>query len=269
MRRFTYLFLLIIPVFIFLACKKENEISNSKPSGKITLKFSHKVDGEDLETDTLKYINAAGNEYMVNEIQYFISDVTLHNADGSTLLIEKWEDIHYVDTDIPSTWTWAVADSIPAGDYTSVSFTFGITEAKNQSYMYVNPPESYMFWPEYLGGGYHYMKLNGKWKDTSNMAMPYDFHLGIGQIYAHDVIVVDSIIGFAQNYFYVELPASSFSLAENETREIEIVMNIESWFETPHVWDFNYWGSYIMQNQAAMQTARENGFDVFTTGYIH
>jgi len=98
--------------------------------------------------------------------------------------------------------------------------------------------------------------------------MPYEFHLGIGQIYSGTGTSIDSIIGFVQNYFTVDLPGSSFSLAKNETRTIELVMNVESWFETPHVWDFNVQGTYIMQNQAAMQLAKENGFDVFSISSI-
>ena len=263
-----FLLILSLAVGLFAGCKKEEDEPVIKEAGKISLSFAHKVNGQDLVVDTLMYINAAGNQYLVNEIQYFISDVTLHNADGSTLLIKAWNDIHYVDTDIPSTWTWAVVDSIPVGNYTSLSFTFGISEQKNQSYMYVNPPESYMFWPQFLGGGYHYMKLNGKWKDTLNMISPFDFHLGIGQIYASDVIEVDSIIGFVQNYFTVTLPNSAFTIEKDKTRHLEIVMNIESWFETPHIYDHNHWGGAIMQTQPAMQMAKENGFDVFTAGSI-
>jgi hypothetical protein len=259
---------LVLAIIIGFGCRKEKPVDTSKPSGNLVFKFAHRVNGENLEIDTLKYTNAAGNEYMVNEIQYFVSDVTLHRSDGSSLMIKAWDDIYYVDTDIPSTWTWNVYDSIIAGDYTSISLVFGITQAKNFSYMYLNPPERDMFWPEFLGGGYHYLKLNGKWKNTSDLVVPFDFHLGIGQIYASNVVVVDSIIGFVQNYFTVTLPNSAFSIADGETREIEIVMNVERWFETPHVWDHDVLGSYIMQNQDAMQIAKENGFDVFTIGYI-
>ena len=45
-------------------------------------------------------------------------------------------------------------------------------------------------------------------------------------------------------------------------------MNIDSWFKTPHDFDFNYWGGFIMEIQPAMQMAKENGYDVFTTGEI-
>jgi hypothetical protein len=41
-------------------------------------------------------------------------------------------------------------------------------------------------------------------------------------------------------------------------------MNIESWFTTPVVWDFNQWSIMIMQNQMAMDAIKKNGYDVFS-----
>ena len=213
-----------------------------------------------MVTDTVIYVNEAGNPYMINEIQYFVSDVVFHHEDGSNYLIDDIQDIHYVDTDIPSTMTWEVADKLPAGNYSGFSFIFGISEEKNQSYMFANPPERDMFWPEFLGGGYHYLKLNGKWIKTDSTESPFNFHLGIGQTYD----TLGNITGYVQNYFTVTLPASSFSLSKDETKEIFIIMNIENWFRTPTTWDHNFWGGYIMQNQAAMQTGAANGWDVFS-----
>ena len=256
--------LMMILITIVSGCKKDHSESPVANTGKISLYFNHLVGGAPLQIDTLRYINAAGNHYMVTEVQYFISDVTLYKSDGTSQLIDAWKDIHYVDNDIPSTKVWNVFDSIPEGDYDSLSFTFGISEEKNQSMMYVDPPESLMFWPEYLGGGYHYMKLNGKWQDTLNQLSPFDFHLGIGQLYDGQ----GNITGFVQNYFYVHLSNSSFDIEKGKTTHIILSMNIDSWFETPHIFDFNYWGGAIMQNQAAMELAKENGYDVFSIGEI-
>jgi hypothetical protein len=201
-------------------------------------------------------------------LMYFISDVTLHNSDGTTKLIDDWKDINYVDIDIPSTLSWTVYDDIPTGTYSSISFTFGISQAKNISMMFVNPPEVNMMWPGILGGGYHYMMMNGKWKDTANVIQNFACHLGIGQLYLSNVINTDSIYAYVQNYFTVDLPNSSFTIEKDKTREVEIIMNIDSWFKTPYVYDHNVWGSGIMQNQPAMQMLKDNGFDVFTTGLI-
>jgi hypothetical protein len=253
-------------LLFFSSCKKPEDTPEEK-TGKIVFHFTQYNEGAPQRYDTMKYVNAAGNHYLVSEIQYFVSDVKLHRADGGAQLLDQWEDIHYVDTDLEDTQEWKVYDPVEAGDYDKITFTFGICEEKNQSLMFLNPPERDMFWPEYLGGGYHYMKLNGKWLSSDGMVKPFNFHLGIGQIYAGGVIDPDSITGFVQNYFEVELPASSFSINAGETKEFEIRMNVENWFQHPHVYDHDVWGGDIMQKQDAMKLGCENGKeDVFSFG---
>jgi hypothetical protein len=271
MKKKQLLFCLLYAFFLItvvVSCRKDPVIPPPDPDyGKLVFKFDHQVNGQPLAIDTFGYVNAAGDTFSVSDIQYFISDITLHNSNGETYMIAQSNGIHYIDTDIPSTFTWTVSDDIPAANYQSVSFTFGINQVKNLSNMFVNPPESNMFWPEMMGGGYHYMKLNGSWKDDTGAVRMFNFHLGIGQIY--DAINTDSVVAFVQNYFTVTLPASSFVLDSAETKEMQIVMNIESWFDTPNNWDWNFWGGSMMQNQNAQQAGKENGEDVFTIGYIH
>lgn len=266
------LFLIFISlILIITSCKKEKITEETAGKGNIILKFSHKANGSNIVYDSMMYVNAAGNHYMVNEIQYFISNLTLYKNNGSKIIINADKDIHYVDIDIPSTLTWIVYDKIDEGVYDSINFIFGIPAEKNIPYMFVNPPESYMFWPNFLGGpngGYHYLKLNGKWLNTSLVVSPFDFHLGVGQIYAGNTPVVDSITGYVQNFFTVRLPNSSFSINHNQTKEIQIVMEVQNWFNNP-VYDHNVYGSYTMQNQSAMQAIKDNGNDVFSIGYIN
>jgi len=254
--RYSFLILLAVLMTFVFSCTKNEP---APKEAKIFLNFTHFCEGQPLEYDTMKYVNAAGNHYLVNEIQYFISDVKLHRSDGSFQLIDQFEDIHYVDTDIPATQSWQVFDPIVAGNYEKVSFTFGISEEKNQSLMFVNPPERDMFWPDVLGGGYHYMKLNGKWLANNSTIKPFNFHLGIGQIYAVGEINTDSITGFVQNYFEVELPNSGFSISHGDTLHFEIRMNVENWFQNPHLYNHDQWGGDIMQKQDAMKLGCENG----------
>ena len=265
MKRFLQIVFIVSGVFIFIACKKD-QVQADPDHGNVVFRFIHNVDGMPLETDTMIYKNAAGNDYLVSEVQYFISDVCLYNSDGSKIMIDDWEDIHYVDNDIFSTQQWSVYDNIPVGNYDSITFTFGINEQKNYSLRFVNPPESFMTWPEYLGGGYHYLKLNGKWaNDTITQNRPFEFHLGIGQIYDVD----NNIIEFVQNYFEVRLPDSDFTVEKNVIREIEIVMNIENWFKNPYVYDHGDYAENTMQCQEAIHKGCMNGReDVFSVGVI-
>ena len=255
-------------ILFFSSCEKEKISQTNTEAGKIVFKFNQTYNNQPIIYDSLIYINAAGNKLMINQIQYFISDVTLHKSGGGLKILNSKEFCHYIDKDILSTLTWSPADVIATGAYDSISFTFGISKEKNKTGLFVNPPENNMSWPEMLGGGYHYMKMNLKFQDTTNYLAPFNFHLGIGQIYNSK----DSIIGFVQNYFNVTLPNSTFVIENGKTKEIQIIMNVESWFKTPHVFDFNQWEMPgmmgIMQNETGMKAACNNGFDVFTIGYI-
>lgn len=258
--KYTILFCIALIILTYTSCSTGNP-EPEYPAGKLKLEFLHMIDGNEIVFDSMMYINEAGNKYLVNEIQYFVSDFILHKSDDSKLLLDSWEDIHYIDTDIPVSQTYAFKDEIAPGEYNMLSFTFGIREEKNISLMFVNPPESFMFWPENLGGGYHYLKLNGKWVNELQQESPFNFHLGIGQIY-HSF--PDSITGFVQNYFNVEMPIMPINISNNETTTLQIVMNVENWFRSPNVFDHNQWGGDIMQKQDAMNLAAENGHDVFT-----
>lgn len=263
MKTKSVIFLLILATLLG-SCRKDKQ---EEVKSRMLIHFEHKVDGEPLATDQMIYTNAAGNVYEVTEVMYFISDLKLHHSDGTVVEPATWEDIYYIDTNIPSTTTWNLPGDIPAGVYDSITFVFGISEEKNQSYIFVNPPEVNMAWPDLLGGGYHYLMLNGWWLDPDDVRQSYNFHLGIGQIYENDSGQVKDIIGFVQNYFTVKADGPAFEVEDGMLIEAGLTMHIENWFQNPYIYDHNQWGGAIMQNQAAMQMGCENGRDVFTVEY--
>lgn len=274
--------LLIAGLAFFSSCDNDDE---AQP-GKLTFHFQHLIDGEEIEFDEMVYTNAAGNEYEISEIQWFISDITLVSAGGDSTLLDGGGFAHYVDTDQSASRTWQLPDDIDPGTYSAIKLTFGLKGAKNIPYSFPNPPESDMIWPYHMGGdygGYHYMKLNGFWKNTESQRMPFNFHIGVGQIYdeeeshhegrldsriascsGHNYRVAGATNEFIQNWFEVILPGSSFTLVSGETKEATITMNVENWFQNPHVYDHNVYGGMIMMNQEAMGKISENGHDVFT-----
>ena len=246
-------------IILIVSCKKDKTKEDViEPTGKIVLSFMHHVNGQPLLFDTLTYVNEAGNVYQINDLMYFISDVTLYKSDGTIKQINEWNDIYYIDAKMPATHTWSMYDKIPVGVYDSITFVFGITKEKNKSFLFMNAPEVNMAWPDVLGGGYHYMMINGKWIDSTTTLQNFNFHLGIGQIYAGNSTNVDSITGYVHNNFTVKLANSSFLITQDETKHMQLIMNIDNWFKSPHTFNFNTWGGSIMQNQAAMQTAKEN-----------
>ena len=236
MMKKAWMFILLSLLVASCAKKEEN--------GFVDICVDYSVNNEPLITDTLCYTNEAGNEFLVTEIQWFVSKWELQDEQGRWIASDR---IFYIDTNIPESQILRM-DFIPIGKYKKVRFTFGLDESDNLSGRFSDPPESNMFWPEQLGGGYHYMKLNGKFVNEAGQLVPLNIHLG--RLHEED------------NHFTVELPID-FSITENTENQLHLTMIIDNWFRSPNLYDFNEYGSAIMQNQAAQNVLKQNGQDVF------
>ena len=161
------LLLLTIIGLTFTSCKKDDPIATN-----ITVNFTHTVDGSDLITNNMIYTNTAGENYDIQTLKYLISDITLHDENGNSLLLEE---VHFIDISDESTSSFTYQD-VANNNYTSISFDMGLDVDKNISNKYVNEDfHTTMFWPEPMGGGYHYMKLEGAYNtDTTK----YNTHTG-------------------------------------------------------------------------------------------
>ena len=250
--------LVMLLAVLAVACTKRND------QAEIDLNVNYEINGNPLITDTLCYTNEAGNLFLITEIQWFLSDIELKNETGNwTLLRQRGisdtldaSRVFYIDTDIPETQNLRSCP-VKTGHYTAIRFTFGLDDYDNYTGLFNDPPESEMFWPDVLGGGYHYMKLNGKYAGSSGRLKPFAIHLGIGQN--------EDCTEFYQNYFIVELPLD-FDVKANADNRLDLTMVIDNWFRNPHVIDFNELGSSIMQNQNAQRLFNGNGKDVFKIG---
>ena len=250
-------------LLINYSCKKDKSTDTSSTNN-IIFTFTQKVDGSSLKFDTLMYRTSIGNIYMITDLQYFISRVSLHTLNGGWNAISTEDGIHYIDASDNKSCTWWVNDNFPSTTIDSVSFVFGIDEQQNTSGRFPDPPQRDMFWPDMLGGGYHYMKMNMKWEnDTMAHSQPFMFHLGIGQIYQGTTSNPDSIIGFVQNYFKVSLPCDPYLVTDGD-HQIILQMNIEKWFEGQDVFDFRLYPNGIMQDQQGMALACKNGIKAFS-----
>ncbi len=252
--------LILLLALAAVACTKQGERAY------VDLNIGYEVNGEVLVTDTLCYTNEAGNPFLITEIQWFLSNIQLLDEKGEWHILrqreaqdsiaELTEHIFYIDTDIPESQVLH-GKEIPVGHYTALRFIFGLDETDNETGLFSDPPESDMFWPDMLGGGYHYMKLNGKFAGGEGRLKPLAIHLGIGQN--------EGCTEFYQNYFIVELPID-FAVVANVENQLDLTMVIDNWFRHPNTIDFNEIGSHIMQNQAAQRLLNGNGSDVFRIG---
>ncbi len=253
--KFNTIVLIVLIGFVSLAssCEKDPEPDPDPTIGNLKIKMDFFNDGAEMKWGHLDYTNDAGNQYLGYYARFFISRLTIYKGGNATVL-NKFHNSHYFDSDMEETLTWTVADDIENGSYDSLAFTFGFNEEDNQSFMFVNQPESNMAWPEGLGGGYHAMQLDGKWKKSGDTLSNFNFHLGPGSDNGVKV----------HNSFIVSIPASDFAITVGNTTTVDIRMNVENWFKNPISYDHNYYGGSIMQNQEAMGAIVSNGWDVFS-----
>lgn len=231
------------------------------PMNNITLKFTHNFDGTNVTTadfDQLNYVNANGETMSVTKLQYSISDVRFYLASGDSVLIDGY---HLIDLEDATSLEYNLPDGINARDYTGIAFNFGFTDADNISGAYSDLNAASWAWPDMLGGGYHQMKLEGRYIDSNTDTVSYQYHSGskIRKIEASDTT-------FHVNYARIELPASSFTLTNDAT--IEVKMNIAEWFKNPNTWDLNVYYTLLMPNYDAQILMIQNSYSVFSLGTI-
>jgi hypothetical protein len=218
---------------------------------RVLIAFEHLANGTPIVLGTeTPHTNAAGNAFGVTRLSYFVSDVTVTTAHGMTYSVPG---AHYVDHDTASTRLLAIPVDAHSVDLTSISFVMGLPPALNVTGAFTSPPESLMEWPEMMGGGYHYMKLEGRYIDDAGE--PFNMMVHSGGLSGTDYS------------FPVELQAHGVAIGEGDVT-LTLAMNIEEWFTSPNEWDLNdYFNAErrgIMGNAAAQASLRENGAGVFT-----
>ncbi|MBI2272049.1 MAG: hypothetical protein HYU69_17050 [Bacteroidetes bacterium] len=241
--KFIYVPVCIFMVFLF-SCKKESQrpANPAPPSQGIDLSVSYKVDSDVFMTNHFMYKTQAGYDYSITRLVYYLSEISLIKADSSGYLLK---DYQYMDA-LTFQTNQLTLTNIPAGNYIGLKFNIGLDSIHNISdTLAVTPENINMQWPQMMGGGYHFLKLEGYYKDSSG-TYGYNMHLGTNNCLIHVKLY------------------KPITISTDTKTPVSIVMNINEWFRDPHVFDFNVDGNYIMGNAVAMKKIAENGTDVFS-----
>ena len=257
-----YISFLIITL-IFFSCKKEegcidpNALNYNSEANidnnsciypniiDVNIHFTQTVNGNSLTLNEMIYANQANQNYSIQRLRYLISDITLHTDNNTSTLLDE---VHYIDISIDSTLTLHIKE-IDVQNYTSISFTMGLDSIKNNTNLFLNENFFPLFtWPEFLGGGYHYMQLEGDFNTVFN---GYATHTG----------GTEGIDFSFNNVFPLTINGI------NNTRDIYINMEITNWYQNPQIINFTTDG--IMGDANIQMILQANGVkDVFSV-YQH
>lgn len=231
----------ILGLALWCGCKKE-ETQINPIQQELLVRVSYKVDGDSLIASDIRYVNAAGNPFSVNRLQYYLSRFSVQNLNGDWKTLD---DIVYLDA-FDAEKNAFLLKGIPAGNYQSFRIIIGLEPDQNLSNSLPQTVDNInMIWPEPMGGGYHFMKLEGYFIDEDSKTQGYAMHLG-------------------NNPFFSEALISQTFKINSGKDTLDLNMNIAEWFKNPNQYDFTIQGNYSMGKDSSMRKLSENGHDIFS-----
>ena len=226
-------------------------------SGSLTFTFAHHFAGTTVtaaDFNLFNYVNANDDTLSITKLRYLISDIRLYKSNGDSIMIDGYQ---LVDLTNSATLTYSptTATNIPFDSYTGISFIFGFDSTDNVSNVYPDLNSASWNWPAMIGGGYHFMQMEGKYREQGNDST-YAYHMGM----AYNMMTSTA----EQNYFKADLGA--ITITNNAT--IQIKMDISEWYKNPSNWDLNQYHSNLMMNYTAQKLMNTIGKDVFSLGVV-
>ena len=247
MKKIIWLFIIIA----FTTCKDDTDCCVNLETVDITLKFTHNWDGTPVtasDFNSFNYVTENGESVSIERLRYVISNVNLG--------VES-KPYQLVDLGINSGFK-IIFNNVAQG-VNNLNFTFGFSDADNIDGVYQDLNTVSFNVPGMLGGGYHYMQFDGKYKDTNNLDANFNYH-AIRAVNRSDP---NNLI-FEDTSFLVDL--GNIDIKNNAT--IEIKMNIAEWFKNPNTWNLNQLNTVLMPNFEAQKLISANGKSVFSLGDI-
>ena len=245
--------ILIIVIIIGLVSCSSDDGNQPIPDILISVTNSQNWDSENVtasDLGTTEFTDENGEILIIERLRYLISKVILTNSYGDEIEIGNYKLVDLADN---NTLNYATNIVVPPGTYTGISFVYGFNEEDNIDQAYPDLNTASWNWPEMLGGGYHFMQLDGTFTSPTNISpLPFNYHNGTAR-------KSDGV--FEQNFIRVNT-ADELSIDSNTN--IDIKMNLAEWFKDPNTWDLNLLNTGLMGNYDAQREMNENGQSVFS-----
>lgn len=247
MKKIRYIF--FISCFLLTACSEDND--RFLETVDVTFRFTQNWKGIPItasDFNEFKFTNQNGDLIGIERLRYLVSNITI----GSVL-----KDYQLIDVG-EGTGLEFVVDEVTKGLKT-LNFTFGFKNEDNLEGSYQDLNSVSFNVPELLGGGYHFMQFDGKYKDHNNQDANFNYHV----IRAADNTDPTNVI-LEDTSFEVDLG----ELELNSSTVIEIKMDVSEWFKNPNTWSLQEFNTRLMPNFGAQKLMEANGQSVFSLGEI-
>lgn len=215
MKKNVNLFLLT-GLVIFASCtKKPDPVTENLNTGNVKVTVENMAGNQILALDNTWYKTENGDSIQITTYNYFISNIVLTKADGSTY--KETESYHLIMENDSKSKTFTIP-AVPVGKYTNISFLIGVDSARNVSGAQTGAldPNTGMFWD--WNTGYIQAKMEAKSPQAKEGNLIY--HLG----------------GYSGEYNMLRTVLLKIDMNVDKTKTTNIHMKSDAleWFKTPN-----------------------------------
>lgn len=266
MKKITLLFAATILLF---SCSSDDDTQPVLEPDPVTVdfQFTQNWDGASIANanyQTTTYINANNTNLKLSKLVYLISDITFTAEDGTAY---NAEDYNLIDARNGTNVNFTPEIEIPEGEY-NVSFTFGFDDEDNDKaggYPDLNSADGTWAVPGPLGGGYHYMRMEGTFINEIAETKTFQYHT----IRANKHSTLPPAPGTLQSTQDTSFVVNLGTITIGSMTTVEVKMNVAEWFKNPNTWDLDTNNSVMMPNFNLQIDMNENGSNgVFSLGTV-
>lgn len=119
----------IIPLALLSILFLTGYKTGTEPNAGLLVKIDNVAGDQDLKLETGLYTNAAGEQFSVSELQYFISNIELRKKGGGYYALPQDSSYFLIQENKPSTQVLNL--KVPAGEYDHIRFILGVDSVRN------------------------------------------------------------------------------------------------------------------------------------------
>lgn len=174
---------------LVVSCSFPDEEEDTDPieTGTIQVQFDNIVGNQDLRLDSARYTNAAGEDFTVDKLNYYISNIKLTRMDGSVFTVPQ-DSSYFLIRESNTASQKLTIRNVLTGDYTGIEFVVGVDSTR--SVMDPSQPgrkgildkdsgptnEEAMYWD--WNPGYIFLKMEGSSDSATTANGKYYYHIG-------------------------------------------------------------------------------------------
>lgn len=245
--------ILFLSIFLFSCSSDSDELVKEVA---VKINFTQNWDGASVEKSDLsntEFTNKLGTKLTIDRLRYLISKITLTNAANKATIFEGYK---LVDLSDEESLIFNPSLEITEGTYT-LDITFGFNNDDNIDGIYTDLNTASWNVPMMLGGGYHFMQMDGKYLNNSATQTSFNYHA----IRAYNTSTNET----EDTSFVLNLGSINIKNDAN----IEVKMNVAEWFKNPNNWNLNEKDINLMMDYDAQKQMSANGKSgVFSLGTI-